>query len=852
MTPPYHSSTEDELSQVPRPSKRQKITPISSSRNEPFSSRVLKTVKQAVYKKLPNPKEDTFGSEVTPTNATTNVTPQKAPNERASLWSDEPDELGDEENGAMMATPTKPQSSSCRKTPAKVQVITGAGTVGNTTKAASETPSRKRGKKYKGWEYLKEYEDVGINNQDAFAKIAEEAAKEAAKSKADDTSATIVSTKSLRERRPRVLPASVNLQEKKDESTKKVGQKRKRKDEERLSSKKGRRDEEEIGSFRAHDILTRSGSVDDLHDGQPLGQEVMSVQIKLPKNQSTPKKKDGIPVVDFEADYVPNGEPDPLDDLSSTWISPQKVSSQKDSSKHSTTKNSTDPSSTAALQPDVWRAASQEDLLKTATHLQSSFSRYPAVLTAIKTQLLFQLTCKSRLPTPPYLSKEYETLHQLLSRTVQTGEGNSMLLIGSRGSGKSALVETAIYDLTQSNKDDFYVVRLNGFIHTDDKMALREIWRQLGKELEGENDETSLRNNYADILTSLLALLSHQDESQDEGGEQISTAKSVIFVLDEFDLFAQHPRQTLLYNLFDVAQSHRNAPIAVLGLTTKVHVVDSLEKRVKSRFSQRSIHLSLPKDFQAFKSACLGALTYHNPSESDPIRFTARLQHYESEDRPLAKVSQSATTELPEKFVEAWNAYARALLSTGRLTEALHVYYATFKRPSDFQTAIALPLIYALNLSNLSSISQLPPYRALAAPDSTLGLLPGLSILQLSLLIAACRLGIILSTDICSFEMAYEEYLGLVKRSKVQSSSSGQFASGTGIGARGHDVARRVWQELETLELLVPTTGWGNGGKDRDGRWRADISLEEIGAWLEGEGKGISGTQGLVKWCKEI
>jgi origin recognition complex subunit 4 len=32
------------------------------------------------------------------------------------------------------------------------------------------------------------------------------------------------------------------------------------------------------------------------------------------------------------------------------------------------------------------------------------------------------------------------------------------------------------------------VVRLNGFIHTDDKIALREIWRQLGREMEVEDD----------------------------------------------------------------------------------------------------------------------------------------------------------------------------------------------------------------------------------------------------------------------------------------------------------------------------------------------------------------------------
>jgi origin recognition complex subunit 4 len=73
--------------------------------------------------------------------------------------------------------------------------------------------------------------------------------------------------------------------------------------------------------------------------------------------------------------------------------------------------------------------------------------------------------------------------------------------------------------------------------------------------------------------------------------------------LDEFDLFTTHSRQTLLYNLFDIAQA-RKAPIVVLGLTARIDVVESLEKRVKSRFSHRYVHLSLPRSLPAFWDTC--------------------------------------------------------------------------------------------------------------------------------------------------------------------------------------------------------------------------------------------------------
>ena len=205
------------------------------------------------------------------------------------------------------------------------------------------------------------------------------------------------------------------------------------------------------------------------------------------------------------------------------------------------------------------------------------------------------------------LDNEYTKVHQLLHATVTAGESNSLLLIGARGSGKTAMINAALKDLSTSQKEHFHTIRLNGFIQTDDKLALKEIWRQLGREMEISDAEDGGGKSYADTLTMLLALLSHPDEIGGTASEGSSVAKSVIFIMDEFDLFATHARQTLLYNLLDIAQS-RKAPIAVIGLTTRIDVTEALEKRVKSRFSHRYVHLSLPKTLSEFASVGKAAL----------------------------------------------------------------------------------------------------------------------------------------------------------------------------------------------------------------------------------------------------
>ena len=57
------------------------------------------------------------------------------------------------------------------------------------------------------------------------------------------------------------------------------------------------------------------------------------------------------------------------------------------------------------------------------------------------------------------------------------------------------LLEGIISDLSREHARDFHVVRLNGFIHTDDKLAVKEIWRQLGKEMEVDDDLINIVSN---------------------------------------------------------------------------------------------------------------------------------------------------------------------------------------------------------------------------------------------------------------------------------------------------------------------------------------------------------------------
>ncbi|KAF2035088.1 hypothetical protein EK21DRAFT_84725 [Setomelanomma holmii] len=451
-------------------------------------------------------------------------------------------------------------------------------------------------------------------------------------------------------------------------------------------------------------------------------------------------------------------------------------------------------------------------------------------LDLLKAIVLERITAKRPSPLVG-LDTEYKSVHQLVEQTVTAGEGNSMLVIGARGSGKTALVNKVLSEVSKDNGGEYHVVRLNGFIHTDDKIALREIWRQLGREMDIEEDGSGPGKNYADTLTTLLALLSHPSEHTGEVTDQV--AKAVIFVIDEFDLFAQHPRQTLLYNLFDIAQS-RKAPIAVLGVTTRIDVTNSLEKRVKSRFSHRYVHLSLAKTFTTFQETCKACLLVQPEQLSVEERGIL-------EGGIKSTPAKKGKKDIKQDVLSDWNANINKLFASAAfLTQHLAPHFYRTKSIPTVLNSFFLPS------ATLAVYQAFIPAETLSAPDSKLFLITHLSTLSISLLIAAARLDIIHDSDTCNFNMAYDEYVTLASKARIQSAAGGMSASGSVSKVWGKDVARREWEGLVELGFIMPVIQGQAGGF---GMVRCDVALEEIGVVLAGE-KGVD--RQLERWCKAI
>ncbi|NP_001081561.1 origin recognition complex subunit 4 [Xenopus laevis] len=351
------------------------------------------------------------------------------------------------------------------------------------------------------------------------------------------------------------------------------------------------------------------------------------------------------------------------------------------------------------------------------------------------------------------VDSQHKHLVELLKRTVIHGESNSALIIGPRGSGKSMLLKGALEDIfgMKQMKETALQVNLNGLLQTTDKIALKEITRQLHLEnVVGDR----VFGSFAENLSFLLEALKTGDRK---------SSCPVLFVLDEFDLFAHHKNQTLLYNLFDIAQSAQT-PVAVIGLTCRLDVMELLEKRVKSRFSHRQIHLLNSFSFSQYQQI-----------------FQEKL---------------SLPASFPDsQFAEKWNESIKSLVESKLVEDVLQKQYNASKDVRSLHMLMLLA-VCRVNVSHphITAADFLEVFR-LRNQDSKANILHGVSVLELCLIIAMKHLQDIYDGEPFNFQMVHNEFQKFIQR-KAHSVYNFEKA-----------VVIKAFEHLHQLELIKPMEG---------------------------------------------
>lgn len=171
---------------------------------------------------------------------------------------------------------------------------------------------------------------------------------------------------------------------------------------------------------------------------------------------------------------------------------------------------------------------------------------------------------------------------------------------------------------------------MSGWVQSNDRLALRQIAIQLAEQTGNnqllqlsEGGQSAADEDDNPFVDNPVPAPTEADPDADTflpPPSQISEcikrlltlSRPTIVLVDAFDLFALHARQALLYCLLDTAQACQSSQgdkgLAIVGLTSRVDVVNLFEKRVKSRFSGRLLRVGpVPReqDWMAIVRGCL-------------------------------------------------------------------------------------------------------------------------------------------------------------------------------------------------------------------------------------------------------
>uniref|UniRef100_A0A8D2MYH9 Origin recognition complex subunit 4 n=1 Tax=Zonotrichia albicollis TaxID=44394 RepID=A0A8D2MYH9_ZONAL len=297
---------------------------------------------------------------------------------------------------------------------------------------------------------------------------------------------------------------------------------------------------------------------------------------------------------------------------------------------------------------------------------------------------------------------EQQHLLELLRRTTVHGESNSALLIGPRGSGKSALLNHVLKDLREMEqvRENLLEVHLNGLLQTNDSVALKEITRQL-----------QLENVVGDKV--------FVSDSPDPPNLSWGSVWWFLKKENKFRIPFSRKSELLLENEFRI-------PV-------QFDILELLEKRVKSRFSHRQIYLLNSFDFKQYMK--------------------------------IFKKQLSLPAEFPdESFAQKWNNNVQLLSEDRAVQGVLQSLFQHSKDLRSLHSLLMLACSAVSVHHPLPTAADLQEAGRQHSTDSKANIVHGLSVLEICLIIAMKHLNEVYDGEPFNFQMVYNEFQKFIQR----------------------------------------------------------------------------------------
>ena len=165
--------------------------------------------------------------------------------------------------------------------------------------------------------------------------------------------------------------------------------------------------------------------------------------------------------------------------------------------------------------------------------------------------------------------KEQEYL-SLIENVMKENRSDSIICYGNNNQILKVFIDKAIKNY--SSEILITKIEINGYFDTNEETLLKEICLDLNIESKAGYD------NYRKALDKFLM-------------KKTKEKSLIIIYCDYIDHLVHKKKQRLLYTLFELVNKSRN--ILLIGFTYNYNLMDQMEKRIRSRSSQKTMYINI-------------------------------------------------------------------------------------------------------------------------------------------------------------------------------------------------------------------------------------------------------------------
>lgn len=218
--------------------------------------------------------------------------------------------------------------------------------------------------------------------------------------------------------------------------------------------------------------------------------------------------------------------------------------------------------------------------------------------------------------------KKQEEYQNLLDNVINEKRSDSIICYGNNNQILKVFIDNQIKNY--SEELSIIKIEINGYFDTNEETLLKDICNHLNISVKAGYD------NYRKALDKFF-MRKTQDDTL------------IIIYCDYIEHLVQKKKQRLLYTLFELVNKSRN--ILFIGFTYNYNLMDQMEKRIRSRSSQKTMYINID-DYQKVINALEKAFTKNSLLDNDANSVD------ESNNNDIKSVDENYNDNIGRSFYE--------------------------------------------------------------------------------------------------------------------------------------------------------------------------------------------------------